>query len=104
MDKIYRNFYRHFYKHTGGFIPVQPLTQSILPGDFFQVRNGNMIILGNIFRGGIVERENVEIGYGIPLNPAGWHFSDAVKKAFSSRGTGEQPLGGEFEYSKLILS
>jgi len=104
MEKVYRNFFRKFYMRTGHFIPAKPINQCVFPGDFFQIRNGEMVILGNIFRNGIIDPEFVEFGYGIPLNPAAWHFSDGVKKPYSGRGTGEGPITGEFEYSKQILS
>ncbi|HET6992936.1 MAG TPA: hypothetical protein VFJ43_16510, partial [Bacteroidia bacterium] len=61
---------------TGGFIPTKPLNQNVYPGDFFQIINGEMIALGNIFLKGVVDNDNVEIGYGTKLNPANWNFSD----------------------------
>ncbi len=104
MEKLFRSFYRTFYRRTGGFIPAQPLTQSVFPGDFYQVRDGNMIILGNVFYDGVIDPGNVQFSQPAALNQAGWHFNDAVTKAYSSRGTGEGAMGGEFEYSKLILA
>jgi hypothetical protein len=104
MEKVFRNFYKQFYFQTGGFIPVQPIGQTVLPGDFFQIRNGNIIILGNIFRGGIVDRQNVLFHYGVALQSSGWRFSDEVKKAYSSRGIANGPVGSQFEYSKMILA
>jgi len=104
MEKVYRNFFRKCYLRTGHFIPVKPLNQCVFPGDFFQVRNGEMITLGNIFRNNIIDPAFVEFGYGIALNPSSWHFSDAVKKPYSGRGTGEGPISGEFEFSKQVLS
>ncbi len=89
---------------TGHFIPAKPLHQCIFPGDFFQIRNGEMIVLGNIFRNNIIDHEAVALGYGIPLNPSSWQFSDGVKKPYSGRGTGEGPITGEFEYSKQVLA
>lgn len=49
MDNIYRNFYRNVYLRSGGYIPSHPLGCAIFPGDFFQIRNGHIVILGNIF-------------------------------------------------------
>lgn len=104
MDNVYKNFYRSFYRRTGGFIPTRPLNQNVYPGDFFQIRNGEMIVLGNIFWDGIIDREVSEISYGIKQNPAGWTFSDGVTKPYSGRGSGHGPLEGEFEFSKQILA
>jgi hypothetical protein len=104
MEMVYKNFYRNFYKRTGGFIPTKPLNQNIYPGDFYQVRNGEMIMLGNIFRNGIIDPGDGRFDYGIKLNPACWHFSDGVTKPYSGRGSGHGPVGGEFEFSKQVLA
>jgi hypothetical protein len=89
---------------TGGYIPSWPLNQNIYPGDFFQIRNGEMIPLGNIFRKGIVDPADCPLEYRIGLNPASWNFSDGVSKPYSGRGTGTSPIEGHFEYSKQVLA
>lgn len=104
MNREYRKFFRAFYTITNGFIPTKPLNQNIYPGDFFQIKNGEMIVLGNIFRNGIVDPEDCSLGYGIKLNPAAWNFKDGVKKPYAGRGSGHGPVEGEFEYSKQVLS
>jgi hypothetical protein len=104
MENVYRNFYRNFYKRTNGFIPVSPLGQSVYPGDFFQIRNGQLIVLGNIFRNKVMDPQDVEIGYQHQLNPTGWSFSEGVTKPYSGRGSGHAPLAGEFEFSKQVLA
>ena len=104
MDTVYRKFYKGFYLKTGGFIPVKPINQCVYPGDFFQIRNGEMIVLGNIYRKSIVIPENEHLEYGIKLNPANWSFNDGVTKPYSGRGSGNNPIEGEFEYSKQILA
>jgi hypothetical protein len=88
---------------TGGFIPSKPLGQNIYPGDFFQIKDGEMIVLGNIFRQGIVDADNCNLGYGIKLNPANWNFKEGVTKPYSGRGTGSNAIEGAFEYSKQVL-
>ena len=40
--------------NTHGFIPTKPLNQNVYPGDFFQIINGEFIVLGNIFRKKVV--------------------------------------------------
>ncbi|SDG65292.1 hypothetical protein SAMN05421827_10937 [Pedobacter terrae] len=104
MENVYRNFYQNFYRRSSGFIPVALLGQAVLPGDFFQIRNGQMIVLGNIFRNNVIEVQDIEIGYNNKLNPSGWSFSDGVTKPYSGRGSGRAPLAGEFEFSKQILA
>ncbi|MCW3071443.1 MAG: hypothetical protein JWO44_1333 [Bacteroidetes bacterium] len=104
MENVYRNFYRSFYMRTGGFIPSNPLNHDVFPGDFFQVRNGEMIVLGNIFRSGIIDPGECTFAYGTKQNPAGWNFSDGLTKPYSGRGSGSSPVAGEFEFSRQILS
>jgi hypothetical protein len=104
MENVYRKFYRNFYIRTGGFIPTKPLNQNIYPGDFFQIRNGEMIVLGNIFRNGIVDPEECRFRYGNKLNPVGWSFGEGVTKPYSGRGSGHGSIAGEFEFSKQILA
>ncbi|ALL06188.1 hypothetical protein AQ505_12220 [Pedobacter sp. PACM 27299] len=104
MEGVYRNFYRNFYRRTNGFIPVAPMGQTVYPGDFFQISNGQMIVLGNIFRNQVIDVHEVEIGDQYQLNPTGWSFSDGVTKPYSGRGTGRGPIAGEFEFCKQILA
>ena len=63
-----------------------------------------MIVLGNIFRNGIVNPEDGKLGYGVKQNAAGWVFSDGVTKPYSGRGSGHGPIDGEFEFSKQVLA
>ncbi len=103
MENVYRNFYRNFYKYTNGFIPGSPLGQAIYPGDFFQIRNGQMVVLGNIFKNQVIDSQDVEMNYQQQLNPTIWNFSDGLSKPYSSRGNGQGPIAGEFEFSKQVL-
>lgn len=104
MDKIFRPFYRNVYLNTGGFFPSAPLNRKIIPGDFFQLRNGEMVVLGNIFHNGVIAAADAEFNTGVRLNPSGWHFGDGVTKAYSGRGTGEAAVGGEFQFSRQVLA
>ncbi len=74
------------------------------PGDFFQIRNGEIIVLGNIFQNNMVDKENIELRYGVQLNPAAWNFSDGISKPYSARGTGQGAIEGSFEFSKQIIA
>lgn len=104
MDNIYRKFYRTFYTRTNGYIPMQPLNEMVYPGDFFQIRNGEMFFLGNIFSSDIIDAKNVDFQHGINLNAANWDFSENVTKPYSGRGTGHNAIDGEFEFSKQVLA
>jgi hypothetical protein len=104
MEKVYRNFYRNFYLNTGGFIPTRSLNQNTYPGDFFQIRNGEIIVLGNIFRDGIIDIEQCKLSYAFKLSPAMWSFGNGVTKPYSGRGSGNGSYGDEFEFSKQVLA
>ncbi len=104
MDSVYKKFYRNFYIRTNGFMPTKPLNQNIYPGDFFQIKNGEMIVLGNIFRNKLISPEEFELAYGIHLNPVHWHFSEGVTKPYSGRDVGHNPIEGDFEFSKQMLA
>jgi hypothetical protein len=104
MNTVNRNFCRNLYIKTGGFFATDSLNRNIYPGDFYQIRNGEMIVLGNIFQNGIIDAKNMELKYGIKLNPAGWNFSDGISKPFSARGSGQGAIEGGFEFSKQIIA
>jgi hypothetical protein len=78
MQDFFKPFYRNFYLKTGGFIPTVPVNQHIYPGDFFQIQDGEIVVLGNIFQSGIIRSENVMLEYDYPLNPASWKLSEGV--------------------------
>ncbi|AXG69251.1 hypothetical protein KORDIASMS9_01471 [Kordia sp. SMS9] len=104
MDKVFKKFYRSFYSKTGGFIPTRKLSQSVFPGDFFQIKNGEIIVLGNIFRNNVVHVDDVTFENGIKLNPASWNFSEGITKPYSGRDSGHNAIEGDFEFSKQVLA
>ncbi len=101
---VFKKFYKKFYNKTNGFIPTKPLNQNLYPGDFFQIKNGELILLGNIFRNRIVSVADVSFEYDIKLNASSWSFSDGVSKLYSGRDSGHNPIEGEYKYSKQILA
>ncbi|HEU4716469.1 MAG TPA: hypothetical protein VFU15_01495 [Bacteroidia bacterium] len=103
MENVYRKFYRACYMHTGGYIPAKPLNEPIYPGDFFQLRNGEMILLGNIFRAGVIDPGNAQLSSGVRLNGPLWNFSEDITKPYAGRGHGHGPVEGEFEFSRQII-
>lgn len=104
MEHVFKKFSKSFYNRTNGFIPTKLLRQNIYPGDFFQIRHGEIIVLGNIFRNNIVHVDDVTFENGIKLNPASWNFSEGVTKPYSGRDTGHNPIEGDFEFSKQVLA
>lgn len=80
MSRTFLNFYRSFYLRTGGFIPSSPITRAVYPGDFFQLRNGEIVVLGNIFRNGIITPTDAILRFGIQLDPATWQLSSGISK------------------------
>lgn len=82
MNSSSLSFYRNFYLKTGGFIPVKPLPHTLYPGDFFQIKRGEMITLGNIFHNNLIDPEEGVFRYGIKINPNGWHMADGIVKPY----------------------
>jgi hypothetical protein len=78
MDTFYKYFYRSCYLKTGGFIPTLPSNQNIYPGDFFQIRHGEMFVLGDIFRNGVIDADIGRLGPGVKLNPANWNLTQVA--------------------------
>ncbi|WP_293304920.1 hypothetical protein [Pedobacter sp. UBA5917] len=104
MENVYRNFYRSFYLRTNGFIPTSSLAKAVYPGDFFQIRNGQVVVLGNIYRSELVKHEDIKLEYDNKLNPSGWSFSEGVSKPYSGRRNSNEAIEAEFEFSKQILA
>ncbi|TCN59958.1 hypothetical protein D0809_08520 [Flavobacterium circumlabens] len=104
MDSIYKKFYRHFYLKTAGFIPTKPLNQSLFPGDYFQIKNGEIIVLGNLYRNTIIAPEEADLSAAVLLNAWNWNFSEGISKPYSGRGHGHSAIEGQFEFSKQILA
>ncbi|MBB5395234.1 hypothetical protein [Mucilaginibacter sp. AK015] len=104
MNDLFHKFYRSFYLKTGGYVPAKPLSQPLYPGDFFQIRNGEMVVLGNIFFSHIIGPEDVNISYDEHLNGAEWKFEDGVSRPYSGRSSGHGAGPGEFEFSKQVLA
>lgn len=104
MNDVFKQFYNAFYTNTNGFMPSMPLSQNVYPGDFFQIKNNEMLVLGNIFKKGVIDVDKAEFGYGIPLNPSNWNFSHGVSKPYSGRSSGHNDMDGDFSFSKQILA
>jgi hypothetical protein len=104
MEEVFKRFYRNFYNRTNGFIPTKPLALNMYPGDFFQITNGEIIVLGNIFRKNIINVDDVSFQSAIKLNPVSWNFSEGVTKPYSGRDSGHNAIEGEFEFSKQVLA
>lgn len=81
-----------------------PASVNIFPGDFFQITNGQINLLGNIFRQKLINLPDVLISDAIDLSPQNWNFSNGVTKPYAGRGTGQNGIEGEFEFSRQILA
>lgn len=103
MKPFFLNFYRNFYLHTGGFIPSRSLVRNLYPGDFFQIRNGEIILLGNIFRNGVINPEECTLKYGIKLDAAAWQFTSGMTKRYAGYGSDHLPHS-ETLYNSQVLT
>ena len=103
MDQVFEKYYRACYSRTG-YIPTQPSGDNLYPGDFFQIRKGELIVLGNIYMNNLVSSENCYLSEPNPLNSSAWSFYNGVSKPYSGRGTGENVFEGQFEYSRQVLA
>ncbi|RYU91655.1 hypothetical protein EWM62_06870 [Mucilaginibacter terrigena] len=104
MSNLFHKFYRNFYLKTGGYIPAKPLSHPLYPGDFFQIRNGEMVVLGNVFFSQIIKPEDINLIYDEHLNGAEWKFEDGISRPYSGRSSGHGAGIGEFEFSKQVLA
>lgn len=104
MDNLFRKFYRTLFLNTGGFLPTKPLNQSIYPGDFFKIRNGQMIVLGNVFQYSLLDLKGVNFDYSQRLNSSKWQFDEGISIPYSGSDEGSNPIEGGFTFTKQILS
>lgn len=105
MNSLTKDFYTNCYVKTGGFIPSSPLNAALFPGDFFQIHNGMVWVLGNIFKKGLVDRDDMVIQERESLNEASWNFSHGMRKVYAGKSKSElSTLDVDFEYSKQILA
>jgi len=103
MESSFSNFYKQFYRKTG-FIASCPLEQRLYPGDFFQVKQGGIMVLGNVFHKGLVDVGLARFDKHAPLYPPAWDICDGVSKPYSGRGMGTGALQGEFEFSRQVIA
>lgn len=104
MDSLYFNFFHDLYRKTGGFIAAAPLGQAIYPGDFFQIRNQEIVVLGNIYMNRVISAENCSITKAKKLNENSWKLDSGISKPYAGRGRGEDVFEGQFEYSRQLLA
>ncbi|MCC6370079.1 MAG: hypothetical protein IT236_03635 [Bacteroidia bacterium] len=107
MNKLYHNFYRKLYLKTGGFLPAAPLSLNVFPGDFFQIRNGEMQVLGNLFRKNILNGQEVALLPEINLSEQTWSLSDMsleYANGIELSQHAESTLSLNEKQSNLILS
>ncbi len=104
MSNLFHKFYKNFYLKTGGYIPAKPLNHPFYPGDFFQIKNGEMVVLGNVFFSNLIKPEDVNLIYDDHLHSAEWKFEGGVSRPYSGRSSGHGVGQEEFEFSKQVLA
>ena len=104
MTSIFKKFYRSFYLNTGGYIPSIPLNESVYPGDFFQIKNGEIVILGNIFKTLLIANEDIDLTYDLELSAVNWNLKEGVKMSYSGRENGNDLINANLEYNRQIMS
>lgn len=93
MNDLYKKFVVKSYLSTGGFTPFIPNLVHILPGDFFQIEKGQLKVLGNLFKDGILDKRDVDLQYDIHQYDENWDLSEGVDKPFF----GQKNIQGEFQ-------
>ncbi|MEZ4873943.1 MAG: hypothetical protein R2793_00425 [Flavobacteriaceae bacterium] len=104
MNHLFQKFYKGFYLRTGGYLPSKPINQPLYPGDFFQIKNGEIIVLGNIYRKSLIALEHTKLDSGLKLNAVNWEFNEGVTKPYSGREVAGYEPDGEMSYSKQVLA
>jgi hypothetical protein len=104
MDSLYFQFFHDLYRKTAGFITAAPLGQAVYPGDFFQIRNQELVVLGNIYMNRVISAEQCSIGAAKKLNEHAWKLDSGISKPYAGRGRGEDVFEGQFEYSRQLLA
>jgi hypothetical protein len=102
MYKSYKRFYTNTYLRTSGFIPALPPGPHLYPGDYFQVRNGAVVRLGNIYKDGVISGEAIKVSHQNKLNSFSWDFHEGVSVQFL--GADSISRNDISSYCKHILS
>ncbi len=105
MSSNLSTFYRKFYLSTNGYIPANPITQIVFPGDFFQIKNGRMIRLGNLYKEGFIDEEHTRINKkGVRLTNYSWKMSEGFKKEYAVREVINNDYGEKaYNFTKQLL-
>ncbi len=103
MSNLFHKFYVSFYSKTGGYVPARPLSQPIYPGDFFQIKNGEIIVLGNIYFGNMIKPEDINLVHDEHSQAPVWKMEEGVRRLYSGRSSAPGLGGEEFEFSKQVL-
>jgi hypothetical protein len=85
METLLKKFMTGSYLRTNGFTPAIPHVDQMLPGDFFQISNGGIRILGNIFKDRIIDPKDITLQYDIHHSHTNWEIHEGVEKPFFGR-------------------
>jgi hypothetical protein len=84
-------FMAHSVSHSGGWLPMMPLTKAVVPGDFGQLRGGSLAALGNILDLSLVQ----PVDANEPLALADdWCWSSGVIPQYRGSGNETQSSDG----------
>lgn len=95
-----KDFYRDCYLQTG-WIPIQPLTRKLAPGDVCQIQDGQFRSLLNIVDAHLLEE--VKISHAVPLDPCNWELSRGVKQSACEITAYKDDNGDRYQRTKQIL-
>ena len=104
MNSIFQPFYQKLFQSTSGFFPSFHWAFKFFQAIFFQIRNGQIILLGNIFNPRIVGYYEGDFEEVSLLNESNWQISKGISKPYAGRGSGHTPIDGVFEYSKQVIA
>jgi hypothetical protein len=77
-----QEYYRQCYLRTEGWLPVNPASPGIAPGDFCTLQRGELRPLGNIMTDLRISEDMIE-SRELPLSPSDWRLQHAVSQVFA---------------------
>ncbi len=95
-----KNFYRDCYLQTG-WIPMQPLTRKLVPGDICQIQDGEFRPLLNMVDAHVLE--DVKVSHAVPLDGVNWELSRGVKQGACKITACKDDDGERYQRTKQVL-
>lgn len=95
-----KDFYRDCYLQTG-WIPMQPLTRKLAPGDVCQIQQGQFRPLLNIVDAHVLEE--VRITHSVRLDECNWELSRGVKQNACKITACKDDDGERYQRTRQVL-